>query len=105
VAQEMWILTRGTVSVRLRVAEGRSRRVASLGSGTVVGEMAFFESGNRSATIIADEFVECYVFDRAAYTLIGREHPQIANKLLANLLHESMIRLRNADQELGASSR
>jgi anti-anti-sigma regulatory factor len=106
VAQEMWILTKGTVSVRLRVAEGhRSRRVASLGSGTVFGEMAFLESGKRSATIIADESVECYVLDRAAYTLVGREYPQIANKLLANLLHESMIRLRNADQELSASSR
>jgi SulP family sulfate permease len=106
VADEMWILTRGTVSIRLNFAEGkRSRRVASLGAGTVVGEMAFIESGRRSATIIADEYVECYVLDRPAYSLIGHEHPQIANKMLANLLHESMVRLRHTDEELSAISR
>jgi sulfate permease, SulP family len=106
VAQEMWILTRGTVSIRLNFAAGkRSRRLASLGAGTVVGEMAFIENGRHAATIIADEHVECYVLDRSAYSLIGREHPQIANKMLANLLHESMARLRNTDEELRATSR
>ena len=106
VAEEMWILTRGSVSIRLFFAQGRrSRRIASLGAGTVVGEVAFIERGRRSATIIADEYVECYVLDRSAYSFISREHPQIANKLLANLLHESMLRLRNTDEELSAISR
>jgi sulfate permease, SulP family len=105
-ADEMWILTSGTVSIRLNFAQGkRSRRVASLGAGTVVGEMAFIESGRRSATIIADESVECYVLDRPAYAVIADEHPQIVSKMLANLLHESMIRLRNADEELSRGSR
>ncbi len=106
VAEEMWILTSGTVSIRLNFAQGkRSRRVASLGAGTVVGEMAFIESGRRSATIVADEPVECYVLDRPAYAVIGAEHPQIVSKMLANLLHESMIRLRHADEELSGGSR
>ena len=48
----MRILTRGTVSIPLNFAKGkRSRRGASLRAGTVVGEMAFIESGRRSATI------------------------------------------------------
>jgi sulfate permease, SulP family len=106
VAEEMWILTSGTVSIRLNFAQGkRSRRVASLGAGTVVGEMAFIESGRRSATIVADEPVECYVLDRPAYAEIGTDHPQIVSKMLANLLHESMIRLRHADEELSGGSR
>jgi sulfate permease, SulP family len=106
VADQMWILTSGTVSIRLNFVQGkRSRRVASLGPGTVVGEIAFIESGRRSATIIADEHVECYVLDRAAYALIGAAHPQIASKMLANLLHESMIRLRHADEELSGRNR
>jgi sulfate permease, SulP family len=106
VADEMWILTSGTVSIRLKFAQGkRSRRVASLGPGTVVGEIAFIESGRRSATISADEHVECYVLDRRAYALIGAAHPQIASKMLANLLHESMIRLRHADEELSGRNR
>jgi CRP-like cAMP-binding protein len=105
-AEEMWILTSGTVSIRLNFAQGkRSRRVASLGAGTVVGEMAFIESGRRSATIIADEPVECYVLDRPAYAVLAAEHPQIVSKMLANLLHESMMRLRHADEELSSGSR
>jgi MFS superfamily sulfate permease-like transporter len=106
VADEMYILTGGTVSIRINFAQGsRSKRVASLSAGTVAGEMAFIDSGRRSATIIADEPVECFVLDRPAYALIGAEHPQITNKMLANLLHESMIRLRQADEELSGGSR
>jgi SulP family sulfate permease len=106
-AREMWILTRGSVSVRLSYAHGRrSLRVASLAVGTVVGEMAFLEEGSRrSATIIADEDVECYALERPAWQKIVRDHPQIATKLLANMLRETMHRLRNTSDELRAMSR
>jgi sulfate permease, SulP family len=104
-AHEMWILTRGSVSVRLLFAGAtRMKRVASLGVGTVVGDMAFIEGSRRSATIVADEDVECYVFDRDAYSLLLREHPEIGIKLLDNLLHEMMRRLRATSDELRAMS-
>jgi SulP family sulfate permease len=104
-AHEMWILTRGSVSVRLLFAGAtRMKRVASLGVGTVVGDMAFIEGSTRSATIIADEDVECYVFDRDAYDVLLREHPEIGIKLLGNLLGETMRRLRATSDELRAMS-
>jgi SulP family sulfate permease len=104
-AHEMWILTRGSVSVRLLFAgDGRTRRVASLGVGTVVGDMAFIEGSTRSATIIADEDVECYVLDRESYDALLLAHPEIGVKLLGNLLGESLRRLRATSDELRAMS-
>lgn len=104
-AAEMWILTRGSVSVRLLFAGAtRMKRVASLGVGTIVGDMAFIEGSHRSATIVADEDVDCYVLDRAAYDVILRDHPEIGTKLLGNLLGETMRRLRATSDELRAMS-
>jgi sulfate permease, SulP family len=105
-AAEMWILTRGSVSVRLSFAGAtRMKRIASLGVGTIVGDMAFIERSKRSATIVADEEVECYVLDRAAYAAILRDHPEIGTKLLANLLGEILRRLRATSEELRAMSK
>ncbi|HWI26195.1 MAG TPA: SulP family inorganic anion transporter [Stellaceae bacterium] len=104
-AEEMWILTRGSVSVRLLFAGAtRTKRVASLGVGTIVGDMAFLERSTRSATIVADEAVDCYVLGRRAYDAILAEYPEIAAKLLTNLLGETMRRLRATSDELRAMS-
>lgn len=104
-AHEMWILTRGSVSVRLFFAGAtRMKRVASLGVGTIVGDMAFIEGSRRSATIVADEDVECYLLDRDAYSVLLREHPEIGIKLLDNMLLEMTRRLRATSDELRAMS-
>jgi sulfate permease, SulP family len=101
-SDEMWILTRGSVSVRLLFAGSRMKRVASLAVGTIVGDMAFIEGSARSATIVADEDVECYALDRAAYATILSDHPEIGAKLLTNLLGETMRRLRATSDQLRA---
>jgi sulfate permease, SulP family len=105
-ADRMWMLTRGSVSVRVRsVGQRRDRRIASLAFGTFVGEIAFFESGRRTATLIADEEVECYVLHKTAYATIVRQHPEIGIKLLANMVREVTQRLRITSDELRALTR
>jgi hypothetical protein len=59
-ADRMWLLVRGSVSVRLRMSDHEGRRIASLATGTIVGELALIEFGKRSATVIADDEVLCY---------------------------------------------
>jgi CRP-like cAMP-binding protein len=104
-ADEMWILTRGSVSVRLRSADGTlSRRVRSLGVGTVVGEMSLMYQ-RRSATLVADEDVESYALAKPDYLSILREQPAIAAKLLANILHDTMERLRTTSDQLRVMGR
>jgi CRP-like cAMP-binding protein/anti-anti-sigma regulatory factor len=90
----MWLLAKGSVSVRLKLANGlESIRIASLARGTTIGEMSLIESARRSASIIADEQVVCYELLRDDFTNMLAEHPAIAAKLLSNLARELSRRL------------
>jgi MFS superfamily sulfate permease-like transporter len=101
-ADRMWLLMKGSVSVRLRVSDPRgSRRIASCATGTTVGEMAFVDSGGtRSASVVTDEDTVCYEFERAAFDRILENHPAVANKLLTNLSRELARRVRRTSEEL-----
>lgn len=97
----MWLLTKGSVSIRIATDDARgTRRLASLAQGTTVGEMALIEDGRRSATIVANENVECLELSKAAYREILERHPAIAAKLLGNLLREMTARIRDNHLEL-----
>ena len=97
----MWLLAKGSVSVRLISADGHlNLRLASLSRGTTIGEMALVEQARRSATIVADEHVVCYELLRDGYTRLLSEHPVIATKLLTNLSRELARRLRRTSEDL-----
>jgi sulfate permease, SulP family len=97
----MWLIMKGSVSVRLRT-DGHhiSRRIAGLGRGTTVGEMALVESVPRSATIVADEDVVSYELLRDSFNVVLKEHPMLGAKLLGNLARELTRRLRQTTQDL-----
>ena len=97
----MWLLAKGSVSVRLISADRNvNLRIAALSRGTTIGEMALVEQARRSATIVADEHVVCYELLRDGYVQLLSEHPVIATKLLANLSRELARRLRRTSAEL-----
>ena len=97
----MWLLAKGSVSVRLISKDGRMNlRIASLSRGTTIGEMALVEQARRSATIVADEHVIAYELLRGDYARLLSEHPEIATKLLANLSRELARRLRRTSEDL-----
>lgn len=97
----MWLIVKGSVSVRLRIVRDAStRRIAGLGRGTTVGEMALVESVPRSATIVADEDVTCYELPRETFDVLLKDHPALATKLLGNLAREMARRLRQTSQDL-----
>jgi hypothetical protein len=49
------------VSAYLNQNNGRDIRLATFASGTIFGELAFLDAGPRSATVLADDDVICYV--------------------------------------------
>jgi CRP-like cAMP-binding protein len=97
----MWLLAKGSVSVRLTLGAGRqSMRIASLARGTAIGEMSLIDSARRSATIVADEQVVCYELLRDNFAMMLSDFPTIATKLLSNLARELSRRLRLTSEDL-----
>ncbi len=98
-ADRMWVLTRGSVSVRLHAGD-RSRRIASIAAGATVGEMAMLEGIHRSATVTADGEVSAYELSREAFEAILRQHPTLGQKLLGYFAREMTRRLRLLHRDL-----
>ena len=96
----MWILKRGSVSVRT-AGRDLSGRLASLGPGCSVGEMTLLERGKaRFADVIADEDVEAYLLTEASFDALLRDHPNIGQALLVNIARQLAQRLRDTSEEL-----
>jgi CRP-like cAMP-binding protein len=76
------------------IDNGRERRLMTFGPGGVFGEMGFLDLAPRSATVVADESLQCLVLDRHAFDEVAREHPTVAIKILAALGRELSARLR-----------
>jgi glutaminase len=97
-ARLFFVIAQGRASVRLALKEG-SARVASLGPGASVGEMALLDLGVRSADVIADERVVCYGF---AIEDIRARGAELRAKILLNLSADMAERLRAANAEIRA---
>ena len=98
---KMWLLVKGSVSIRLETADHRgTRRIASLGRGTVVGEMALIEGARRSASIVADEAVACYELSSDDFNVLLRDSPVVAARIMRNTARELARRLRRTSEDL-----
>jgi CRP-like cAMP-binding protein len=105
-ADGMWIVTKGSLSVWLHHDGGQeTRRIAGIGTGTTVGEMALLETAQRSATVTADSDVSSYELTKEAFDTLCRRHPKIALKIFSYFAHEMSYRLRITHRDLRCSDR
>jgi SulP family sulfate permease len=95
--RDLFMMSRGTVSVKVGTGPGRQKRLASFSAGAVFGEIALLDEQPRSATIVADDDVVCYVLPEEAFRSLVRNHQSIAITLLRNLGRELSQRLRRAN--------
>jgi sulfate permease, SulP family len=76
----------GHAAVEMDIGEGKPPlRLATVGPGAVVGEVAFYLGEPRSASIIAEEPMVAFVFSRASLERLESEAPDAALKF-----HESI---------------
>lgn len=75
-----YVVASGSLNVRRR-----SRKVAGLGPGDVVGEMALLDGGPRAATVTADERCVLLALDRPTFMAALERAPDVAIALLAVL--------------------
>ena len=75
--QELFVLLDGKASV-----SRKGKRITRLVPGDFFGEMAVIDGGPRSATVIADEAVDCLVLKQADFRSMVDGDPSIAWHLL-----------------------
>ena len=85
-AEEMLLLNAGRVSSLVPRADGTDRRLASFGSGSLVGELALLGNEPRMVNVYADTDLECHALTVDAIVALGALRPEARIVLFANML-------------------
>ena len=91
----LYLLTEGTVGVRLPRDEGAFK---TIDAPSVLGELAFFDGRPRSATLDAVTDVEVVRLDADAFASLSADAPQLAHAMLLDLARILALRLRMASE-------
>lgn len=78
--REAFVVMSGTVTVKRN-----GRKVATLGPGSIVGELSLLDHGPRTATVTCDTDCELFVLDQRHFTGVIDDVPSIGTKVLAHL--------------------
>jgi len=100
VADEIFLLLEGEVSVMIDLAAGRQKRVSTMSAGMTFGELAAVARAQRSADVRADVPVRCLVLPTATLAELGRSHPHICLAIQANLLRNLALMVTRLNREV-----
>ncbi|MGH8799358.1 MAG: SulP family inorganic anion transporter [Casimicrobiaceae bacterium] len=98
--KELFIIAKGTASAYLGEIGRADIRLATFAPGTVFGELAILDPGSRSASVVAENELVCYVLSEEKFNLLSEQAPRVAIKLLANLGRALSRRLRQANRTI-----
>ncbi|MCW1922145.1 glutaminase A [Luteolibacter arcticus] len=101
-ADELFVLSDGTVEVRLLLGNNRYQRLDVFSAGMSFGELAFLDGSPRSADVVTTAPVTCRVIRRSLFDVLGREHPALKAKILHQFALLLCERLRQANIEISA---
>lgn len=96
----LYIVRRGTLEVAAVSPLGEKVVLATLGEGTVVGEMSLIEGGPRSATVSAVDAVEVLKLSRASFEAMRRAGSKAAYKIILGLARTVGERRRQTDERV-----
>jgi SulP family sulfate permease len=84
--RDLLMMTRGLVSITLHLPNSdRTKRLFTVTSGAIIGEMALLDGQPRSTDVWADEDSEFYRLTFDGFKKICSDHPQIALKFVSNI--------------------
>lgn len=84
--RDIFLLTRGEVSVVVELPGGQAKRLATLSAGMTFGELAVIGGTTRSADVRADTDIECYVLPRQAWERLAETNAAARLTTLENML-------------------
>jgi len=105
---ELFFLLAGRISVMLPLdadGGGRSRRLATLGSGIAFGEMAMLDEARRSADVVCDERSTIASLSLTSLQQLEATYPAIGHTVRTNLARLLARRLRSANAQIRALAR
>jgi CRP-like cAMP-binding protein len=88
--REAFVVLEGTVTVKRN-----GKKVASLGPGTVVGELSLLDHGPRTATVICETDCTLLLLSQRHFMAVVDDVPALSHKLLASLAG----RIRDLDRQ------
>lgn len=89
--RECYVVIDGTASVKRA-----NRKVATLGPGDCVGEMALLDHGPRTATVVADGPMDLFVLGSRQFAGVLEDVPTLSRKVMAALAS----RVRELDSKM-----
>jgi SulP family sulfate permease len=101
-ADSIVMIESGHAGVEEEPGEGRSpTRLASIGPGSIIGEMGFYLQEQRSASVIAEDQMVVWVLSNDALQRLQAERPLAASKLHQIMAKVLARRLAQADRLIG----
>jgi CRP/FNR family transcriptional regulator, cyclic AMP receptor protein len=88
--REAFVVLEGTVLVKRN-----NKKVASLGVGTVVGELSLLDHGPRTATVVCETDCKLLLLSQRHFIAVVDEVPALSHKLMASLA----ARIRDLDRQ------
>lgn len=99
-ADALYVIERGSLSVFLHQASGQKKRLASMGAGTIVGEMGLFLERTRTASVRTETPVVLYRLHREQWVKMQVSDPALAMAFQHAIIRMLSKRLIRANQEL-----
>jgi CRP/FNR family transcriptional regulator, cyclic AMP receptor protein len=96
--RSLYLVLAGRLEVLVERGRRGHQRVASLGAGSVIGELAFFDGGGRSALVRAVTAAELAELSPADFEALAAADPDLARRLLFELGRILARRLRASQQ-------
>lgn len=97
-SDRLMVVLQGTAAVVVDAADGTRVRLAGVRRGATIGEMGFLDEAPRSATVVAQDDLLVASLSREHFARLGRDHPALLHKLLANIALDVAARLRHTNR-------
>ena len=98
VADDIYFIESGEGVVVLEAEQGSPVRLMAFGTGTVLGEVAFYRGERRSASAVASSHVKAWLLKRSALAEIERKAPKLAAAFHLQIARALAERLQNANR-------
>jgi SulP family sulfate permease len=96
----LYVLDQGQVTAELELADGKTLRLRTMYSGTIVGEMGLILQEPRSASVVADRRSIVYRLTSSALAQMEAAEPDLAAAFYAYLTRLMAERLANSNRTL-----